>query len=306
VKLERTRGQLLSALWNPYCAGAFLSYLAYYGNLEGGTSLVDSVAQLRVTLHLFNALLQAGAIQPGQVEVLDWIFETFKGCKAIWEGPLPTRGQYRTRWWIAFGMKVNRARQTSGGNAPSAKSDPTRRMTPIELQHLSKSFRRICLRDFSGTVEKCNATETKRRQQHDHTFRLEMSVNDTLEAMDEDERLLGTNLICLGFYLNQFYISLFNVMGWMSLVDAIVSEAPTEMKQGRRTDFRKVGPHSWEASDDNMKYQSMSHIFADRVMGALDEGDFMVAARCAEFMKEYYNHIPPERIMWFTPIEAQK
>lgn len=61
----------MRSTWNPYCAGTFLSYVAYYANLEGGASLVDSIAQLRMTLHLFNALQQVGAIRPGQVK--NWI-----------------------------------------------------------------------------------------------------------------------------------------------------------------------------------------------------------------------------------------
>jgi hypothetical protein len=127
--VERTEKQNVLSIWNPLCAGVFLTYVAYYGNLERGTCLIDSVAQLRTTLHLFNALRQAKAVQPGQIKLMDWIFDVFQNSKAIWEGPLPTRGQYRTRY----------------GN---------RTRTPVTPQTLSKSYRRICLRDFDGVVDK--------------------------------------------------------------------------------------------------------------------------------------------------------
>jgi hypothetical protein len=76
ANIERTKKQNLLSIWKPLCAGVFLSYVAYYGNLERGISLIDSVAQLRRTLHLFNALRrQAKAVQPGQIEMLDWMLK---------------------------------------------------------------------------------------------------------------------------------------------------------------------------------------------------------------------------------------
>jgi hypothetical protein len=57
------------SIWNPLCAGMLLSYIAYRGNFVDGSTLIDAVGQLRMTLHLFNALRQSQVLQPGQVEV---------------------------------------------------------------------------------------------------------------------------------------------------------------------------------------------------------------------------------------------
>jgi hypothetical protein len=83
VDIVTTDTQELLAVWNPLCAGTFLSYVAYYVNLECGGTLMDSVGQLRAILSLFNALLQVSAIAPGQVQILDWILSVFKESNAI-------------------------------------------------------------------------------------------------------------------------------------------------------------------------------------------------------------------------------
>jgi hypothetical protein len=309
--IKASEKEKLRTSWNPLCAGTILSHVAYFGNLEGGMTLVDSVAQLRVTLHLFNALLQAKAIRPGQVELLDWLFDTFKGTKAIWEGQLPTRGQYVTRWWIAFGMKANLAAQLQNNSSVRDNgrvSDPNRKMTHIASEYLSKSFRRICRRDVSGLVENYHTASMRPAKGHKLTavYKHAVRVNDTLDAMTEDQRLLATNFVSLGFYLDQFYINLLNFWGVMPLVEKSVSEGSPETKQGRRTDFRSVGPNSWEASDENMKYIAMSHEFCTSILQPLDAGDEPVASVCAKFMEMFFNNmIPPQNVLWFTPFTEE-
>jgi hypothetical protein len=123
--------------------------------------------------------------------------------------------------------------------------------------------------------------------------------------MEDEEQLLGTNLASLGHYLNQFCISLFNVWGFMPMVEKVVNEASPELKQSRRTDFRSVGPNSWEASDENMKYQAMSHLFAKLLLEPLDQGNTLVASRCAEFMYVFFNSVPRENVMWLTPSKKE-
>lgn len=243
VNIERTKEHTLWSIWNPYCAGTFLTYLAHYGNIEGGTTLVDSVAQLRATLHVFNALRQVGTIKHGQLELLDWLFDSFKDCKAIWEGPHPKQGEFQTRWWISFGMTAGLARQISGQvrQGPSTRYEINRKLTPISLEVLSKSFRRICLRDFSGVVDKYHNAQQKQQYKHTDIYKHSVRVNDTLDAMESDERLLATNLICLGFYLNQFYISLTNI------AEGVLSQnAGQEPEEWRPSELRSGGSISWE------------------------------------------------------------
>ncbi len=67
------------ALWNLLCAGTTFSYLCFFGNLEAGCSMIDSQAQLRITLHLFYTLkVLNGIIREGQVPVLDRLHRYFE------------------------------------------------------------------------------------------------------------------------------------------------------------------------------------------------------------------------------------
>lgn len=178
------------AVWNPLCAGTFLNYLAYFGNLDGGLAMIDSFAQLRMVLHLYNAFIQQGAINPGGIELLDRLYAQFRNCKAVWEGPLPERGEFVKRWWIAYGTAVEEAKRRSdeakefGSDQFSTSrnnSDITRRMTPIKPEELATSYRRICLRDFSGVVDKYHNPRQKREGKGNAVYEFTVLVNDTLD-----------------------------------------------------------------------------------------------------------------------------
>lgn len=203
-------------------------------------------------------------------------------------------------------MKVTAAKEKGrhGRNSSSSKGDTTRTMTPIELDCVSTSFRRICLRDFRGVVDNYHS-ESQRQYKDTDLFKFAVRVNDTLDAMADDEELLATNLISLGYHLNELVIGLFNVLRWMPLVEQIVHDTPSDIKQGRRTDFSSVRPNSWAASDSNMKYQCMSHMFADGILGKFDTGDYGVASVCAEFVVSFFRTLKSDTVMWFLPIEKE-
>jgi hypothetical protein len=160
------------SMWNPLVGGMFLTYITYFANLEGGAANIDSFAQLRVVLHLFNALKERGAIQEGSYYLLDTLDNHFATCKAVWEGQKPKQGEFVKRFWIAYGMKVEVAQRIADDarrmitNAQPFDSracqdllrtrsgDSTRQMVPINAEDFSKSYRRICLRDFSDVQDK--------------------------------------------------------------------------------------------------------------------------------------------------------
>jgi hypothetical protein len=117
------------------------------------------------------------------------------------------------------------------------------------------------------------------------SFSHAVRVNDTLDAMMDDARLLATNLVPISFYLNQFYITLLNTESFKLQVEESVCKVSPEVKQG----------------DDKVVYQAMSRVFADMILHPLDLGDELVASDCAEYMEMYFNGIPLHRVMWFTP-----
>jgi hypothetical protein len=164
-----------------------------------------------VTLHFYNALLRVKAIQPGQVELLDWIFDAFKKWEAMWNGPIPERGQFQYRWLIASGMNEELVAQMQGNTSQKRPGKGDRKATPVKLEVVIKCFRRVCCRMdvFAGYIK------------------------DTVDSMKENERLLGTNVVVLEYILNQFYLELFHVCGQSSLVEKYNREGQKERKRAR-------------------------------------------------------------------------
>lgn len=155
------------SMWNPLVGGMFLTYIIFYANLEGGAAMIDSMAQLRIVLHLYHALKQNCLLARGRIPVLDTIYSYFEDSKAIWEGSKPQSGEFMVCWWLAYGMKAHVARELGKKSrdmpVPQLISSPSisqfrsrdkmRRLTPITAEHLSKSFRRVSLGDFSDVVD---------------------------------------------------------------------------------------------------------------------------------------------------------
>lgn len=142
------------SMWNPLVAGMFLSYVSYFANLEGGSANIDSFAQLRIVLHLFNALKVVGALQEGRYYLLDTLDNHFAKCKAVWEGEKPKKGEFVKRFWIAYGMKVEVAQRFADDTRRKITNqqpfdsrdilhtragDATRQMVPINAEDFSKS-----------------------------------------------------------------------------------------------------------------------------------------------------------------------
>eukprot|EP00978_Attheya_sp_CCMP212_P017004 scaffold45035_cov49-Attheya_sp.AAC.3 len=322
--MKTSEVQSLRAFWNPLCAGTLINYIAYFSNVSEGIHMVDSFAQLRMTLHLYNALKVVGLLPPQGIEVLEWLDATFRNSKAIWEGPRPNRGSFVVRWWIAYGTKIEEAQRMSretraefSSNSASlpksatdhrgAKNDnSTRKMTPIQPEKLCKSYRRICHHDFSDVVDTYHKTESQRASPiYDHAVR----VNDTLDAMEKDQRFLATNFTSLGVILNQFVVSLFKVLELQPIVDELVRAVPDALRYDGRVDGRRVGRNSWEGGDHNLERQTMVHIFARQILGTLDFSNLThpipLIAQTAAFMQDFFQGVNPSRVMYFIPVEEE-
>ncbi|KAI2512098.1 hypothetical protein MHU86_2386 [Fragilaria crotonensis] len=319
--LQPSREQTIRAFWNPLCAGNLMGYIIYFSNLQEGSWMVDNFSQLRMTLHLYNALKEVG-LPPidnhGTLEALD---RNFQNSKAIWEGPKPTRGTFVLQWWIAFGTEVKEARRMSNeaaarfskahgasNKAPSRSrlQDTARRMTPIEPDKLSKSFRRIVNRDFTDVVDTYHKDVERQKANplYDHIVR----CNDTLDAIEVDQPYLAMNMTALGAHLNYFIDRFFDHC-WKKEVQAMVRATPDSMRYGRRTDGRSIGRQSWESSDSNLERLAMVHIFAQEILGRLDFVDLPtvdpVIIQPAAAMSLFFEKLPPISILFFAPIIAE-
>jgi hypothetical protein len=255
----------MRALWNPLYAGTILSYLTFFGNMEAGCSFVDNHAQLRIVMFLYHGLMLNGIIESGQIPLLDKLFSWFKNCRAIWEGDLPNRGELVKRFWICFGMNLvdsramaNDARENYDSSILSDKSavevgayisGRSRQMNPIRPEEISKSYRRVCNHDFHDVQDKYHTPEQRERAKDTDYYMLAVQVNDTLDAIDEEQALFSFNLLSCGVILEQFVCSLTRVMQWDPLIKSFMDATPNFQPDHR---------------------QGVVHMFAQHLLAALD------------------------------------
>ncbi|KAL7437357.1 hypothetical protein ACHAXH_006497 [Discostella pseudostelligera] len=183
------------AIWNPLYAGTILSYLSFFGNMEAGCAMVDNRAQLRIVMFRYHGLLLNGIIKVGQIPFLDILYASFKNSRAVWEGPLPRRGELVQRFWTCFGLNVvdskKMAQEARGMYDSSASQGRTidevgplllgrsRKMNNIKPD---KSYRRVCNHDFHDVVDKYHTAEQRKRAKHSDYYMLAVRVNDTLSS----------------------------------------------------------------------------------------------------------------------------
>jgi hypothetical protein len=330
VRPAHNQGPLIEqrAVWNPLCAGLFMHYVTIFGNLEGGMAMIDSFAQLRMVLHLFNAYIQLGAFSIGDLPFLDWLYDTFKNCKAVWEGPIPKKGELVKRWWISYGASIKYAQQLAdathtrlqgGKNYSSSSIRPPSRMTyrdmtPINPEDIAECFRRVCLHDFTG-IEDRYYTAAKRKGNEDSlVYELAVRSNATMDTMESEQRILASNFIVIGAKLNEFVVKLFEVLEWTPQIEQIIAETPNSIKSGRRVNGTSVHPNSWEASDANLRRFIMVTLLAENLLGPMDivtelneladfnpDRSLPRAAACMTWLDQ----INPKEVLFFTPVEIQ-
>ena len=155
-----------------------------------------------------------------------------------------------------------------------------------------KSYERIGLREYND--EKGNYQSDEQNQDWERLY-------NTMNAIQDDEQLLAFNWTSIGYYLNDAYVKLINHCGWMSVLDDFIEHTSDEVRMGRRMDLRVVkSADSWLASDENMKYQAFAHVLARFFFDPLDKhGTDIIAVNAAVFMKNYFLHIPLNKIQWF-------
>ena len=298
-------------LWNPLCSGTILSYLNYFGNLEAGCAMIDCHAQLRITLHLFHALLVNGILRQGEIPMLDKLYDGFRNSKAIWGGRrLPKKGEFVQRFWICFGCNIAEAKkmaeqskqiihetqrtpQSTFNNNNSSSRNSTRRLVPIEASEISRSYRRICHRDFHDVVDKYHTPEQRSRSKGTDFYHLMVNTNDTLDAIEEEQHLFSINLPSCSAIVEAFVNSLGNELQW----EPILRLGAVRTGEGR-----------------NDQRQGFSFLFAQYLLGGLDFAndpsgyDFMnvpLGTASSHFMRSFFSRIDTSKVLWFQSIREE-
>jgi len=299
------------AIWNPLCGGTSLSYICYFGNLEAGSTLIDNRAQLRIVLHLYHALLMNGIIKKDQIPLIDVLYDTFKTSRAIWEGSLPKKGDFVQRFWTCYGTNVKDARHLAEGAKLGVESNKEsthlgelnnfstqclfrkRKMKAIDSAEISKSFRRLWNQDFHDVVDNYHTPEQRHPKKDGEVYEVAVRVNDTLDAIDEEQVFLSKNLVVFGAHLEQFLCSLSRILQW----DSIISVAMTS-----------------DARLGQDKRQGFVHFFAQYLLGVLDFSndpsshiflEVPMVEVSVSFMETYFLQISPELLNWFSPTQYE-
>lgn len=285
------------ALWNPLCASTTLLTLTYFGNMEAGCALIDCRAQLRITLHLFHALKVRELIREGEIPILDRLDEYFKSSRGVWEGPLPTQGEFVKRFLICFGMSATESKKMSEeaklaitsrmfrDKAKQSWRGRGRQMSPIEPSEISKSYRRICNRDFYDVVDKYHTDEQRARMKGTEIYGLAVRTNNTMDSIADESAFLSLNLPVVGIYLEQFVCSLFRVLQFDSLTDSVASLIDEDRRPGHIVLFVLSVLGALDFATDPESYEFIPH--------------FPVGGMCTTFMNTFFNSIPGDNVMWF-------
>ena len=95
------------AFWNPVIGGGYLLYATCLCSIGLGSATVDSMGQLRFTLHLYNALKQCKA--NFCVPFLENLDKVFSKTKAVWDCGRPQKGSCCKHFWLSWGMNHENA-----------------------------------------------------------------------------------------------------------------------------------------------------------------------------------------------------
>ena len=79
----------------------------------------------------------------------------------------------------------------------------------LTAQDFASSYNQICHCDFSDLPDGSSLANLGLTASNAQIFQHNARVDETLAAMENDERVLATNLVCLGEILDQFVVSLF-------------------------------------------------------------------------------------------------
>ncbi len=160
-------------IWNPMSAGMLLAYTNIYLSLDGGFHAMSLNEEIRVVLHLFNAL-KSHELVDYELPLLSDIDRYFDKSKCIWNGwEKPLQGKFVYRLHLSMGATNEMAmyaQDKAAGEKPlnkpfvsQAKIDRTRKTskrvsTEIDPAEVSLAFRRYCRHDFKVTEDDLKAT----------------------------------------------------------------------------------------------------------------------------------------------------
>ncbi|KAL3932668.1 MAG: hypothetical protein SGBAC_010740 [Bacillariaceae sp.] len=293
--------RIANTAWNPVCAGYFHLYTAYFNNMENGSRMVDTFAQVRFVLHLYNALLQTEALKKGELEFLDYLHEHFASCKSIWGGGgIPEKGNITKHFLVSTGYGVKHAQSKSeeiracliGDKYSPYKgslSNFRKGNQEENAEQLFHSYRRVVLHDCSGDETIIAGMKGADKGQ---AMEYKVKLSETIKAMRKDIQFMASNLVAVGEFLNCFLDNVYEELEWEDLVSDVKLEMTKEL--------------GWK-DDDNVRRYAEMMVLARRILGIFDFMDNPLEEKevktITTFFRSYFSDVPMDLMFWFTAPE---
>lgn len=236
--------QRMRALFNPWMAGQHLALMALEVGIHAGLLAVDSMAQARMVLHLYNAFLILGIID--HIPLLDLLIDAYSKSDALFVGGRPVqKGQFLKGFLLAWGygtrsaVKMAAVLNSDVSTMSLFRHDfyhnaQDRNLQPAKPEDFLHTYRLIALKDFSQLPPDSFANCTT----------LLKAVKRTVQS---ERHLLGINLNTLG----KTFLKVWNGLLQELELDTVVHEhlSKLRMEHKERLDMKK-GP-GWRESEEN-------------------------------------------------------
>jgi hypothetical protein len=241
------------AMYNPWMAGQYKLMITLGLGFNGGLAAIDSIAQCRLVLHLYNAFRIKGIFEK-PIPLLETLTDALSKTKALWVAGRPTKpGDFMKGFLLAFGHSIKSAAEMASIFALednpkmiNYKGPKAKELVPPTSSEILSTFRILVNMDSSGL---------------DLDKGYGQYLDEIKPIIAKEARLFGMNLFFLGKVFLDIWNALLNelelqvkVQAVIDLVENVALEngAPKKSKKGKK----KATVKDYRNSDENLRFYS--------------------------------------------------
>ena len=139
-------------------------------------------------------------------------------------------------------------------------------------------------------MDKYHTPEQRERSKGTDAYLLAVRINDTLDALEEEQQLLAFNFVSCGAILEQFVCSLTRVMQWDPVLKSEMRSNPSIYADHRQGAVLMFAQHLLGALD--FSSHPMDHMFLNVPLGDAS----------SHFLTVFFTSLDPEKTSWFQRI----
>ncbi|GAX17286.1 hypothetical protein FisN_10Lu159 [Fistulifera solaris] len=265
-----------------------------------GSATIDSLGQLRITLHLYNALKLRDPLL--RIPFLEDMDKLFKNMKAVWTGGKPKRGSCCAVFCMSWGISASQAARLAFKHTAIEDTFPE---YIGAKDHKRNSNERIHPEDISASY-RCLAHHNLRSENKDNrhnTFRNARAAvinsqkkkhcSSMIDPMrDDQDHVFPVNFTAVGSILLEFVKALSDHMGWSNMAeDAVRYDVDASLGNVFSSDlYHKQYYVSLIVRDFLLGFDRNS---AEQLLPEFD------ADRVSAFTKSFFDNLEKERYIFF-------